>query len=120
MMELSAPHLRSLKVPATGDARSSGGRRRHSSSGSSSGSARSAASLNLPLDREFVPLAHEGDGKEEEEEEAARDDVRDDVIRMIFDLPRATRFYQGAFCSSRPSKGADHVADMAGTPTAGE
>lgn len=90
----------------TGDA--SSGRRRLSSS-SSAGSVRSASSretegggdavaLNLPLDREFVPLAlgHEPDDTEQKEADAARDDMRDDVIRMIFDLPRTTRFYQGA------------------------
>ncbi|TYZ61408.1 hypothetical protein PybrP1_002958 [[Pythium] brassicae (nom. inval.)] len=93
-----------------GDASGGGsGRRPHSSS--SAGSVRSASSregegddaatVNLPVDREFVPLplGHEPDDAEEKEAEAARDDVRDDVIRMIFDLPRATRFYQDFSCA---------------------
>jgi hypothetical protein len=31
----------------------------------------------------------------EEEEDMIRDDVRDDIICMIFDLPKSTKFYRG-------------------------
>lgn len=68
-------------------------------SNTSSTAAERDALLNLPLDKEFVPLAHHEDDEEEEgggeEADVVRDDVRDDVIRMIFDLPHTTKFYQG-------------------------
>lgn len=86
--------------------------RSNASSRSSSGVAATAARVaavrdahvNLPLDKEFVPLAHHDDddlNDAEREAMAARDDVRDDVIRMIFDLPDTTKFYQGTSALAR-------------------
>ncbi|KAF1315974.1 hypothetical protein FI667_g15706, partial [Globisporangium splendens] len=67
---------------------------------SNSGQRHEDAHLNLPLDKEFVPLAHHDDDEEDEEEgDLVRDDVRDDVICMIFDLPRSTKFYQDFSCA---------------------
>lgn len=68
-----------------------------SNASASSTAAERDALLNLPLDKEFVPLAHHEDDEEGggEEADVVRDDVRDDVIRMIFDLPHTTKFYQG-------------------------
>ncbi|RLN49858.1 hypothetical protein BBJ29_003119 [Phytophthora kernoviae] len=52
--------------------------------------------LNLPMDKEFLPVdssARDGDGDEEQER------VRDQVICMIFDLPESTQFYQDFSCA---------------------
>ncbi|KAL4177638.1 hypothetical protein KRP22_002568 [Phytophthora ramorum] len=45
--------------------------------------------LNLPLDREFLPL----------QDEQEQEQVRDQVICMIFDLPQSTQFYQDFSCA---------------------
>uniref|UniRef100_K3WZ21 VASt domain-containing protein n=1 Tax=Globisporangium ultimum (strain ATCC 200006 / CBS 805.95 / DAOM BR144) TaxID=431595 RepID=K3WZ21_GLOUD len=66
----------------------------------SNSSQRHGDHLNLPLDKEFVPLAHHDDDEDADEEgDLVRDDVRDDVICMIFDLPRSTKFYQDFSCA---------------------
>ncbi|KAF4150309.1 VAD1-like StAR-related lipid transfer domain [Phytophthora infestans] len=49
--------------------------------------------LNLPLDKEFLPL--ESPTPQEKEQEQ----VRDQVICMIFDLPESTQFYQDFSCA---------------------
>ncbi|ETL83291.1 hypothetical protein L917_16743 [Phytophthora nicotianae] len=49
--------------------------------------------LNLPLDKEFLPL--ESPTQDEKEQEQ----VRDQVICMIFDLPESTQFYQDFSCA---------------------
>lgn len=73
---------------------------RSNASSSTAASMERDALLNLPLDKEFVPLAHhEDDG---EEADVVRDEVRNDVIRMIFDLPHTTKFYQGRKKSRPP------------------
>lgn len=97
-------HTMSSERLSTGSSRSSassGSSRRHSSSGGSD------AALNLPLGHEFLPLPHDQDDEEggggggggggapADDEAAARDQVRHDVLCMLFDLPNATVFYQG-------------------------
>ncbi|GAB9468490.1 hypothetical protein Gpo141_00005806 [Globisporangium polare] len=83
---------------------SAGSRSRSRGRSSTATSAERDALLNLPLDKEFVPLAHHEDEDDEEEEggeetDVVRDDVRDDVICMIFDLPHTTKFYQDFSCA---------------------
>jgi hypothetical protein len=48
--------------------------------------------LNLPLDKQFLPL---DSPTEDERDEKDQEHVRDQVICMIFDLPECTQFYQG-------------------------
>ena len=47
--------------------------------------------VNLPLDREFLPL----------QTDKEKENVRDQVICMIFDLPESTRFYDGTDAQRR-------------------
>ncbi|KAG6968806.1 hypothetical protein JG687_00003548 [Phytophthora cactorum] len=49
--------------------------------------------LNLPLDKEFLPLESPTHDDREQEQ------VRDQVICMIFDLPESTQFYQDFSCA---------------------
>ncbi|GMF28431.1 unnamed protein product [Phytophthora lilii] len=60
--------------------------------------------LNLPLDKEFLPLDSPVQDEHEKEQEQER--VRDQVICMIFDLPESTQFYEG----TRRSEGCQAAA----------
>ncbi|KAK1930550.1 Protein VASCULAR ASSOCIATED DEATH 1 [Phytophthora citrophthora] len=52
--------------------------------------------LNLPLGKEFLPLDN---GAQSEREEQEQEQMRDQVICMIFDLPESTQFYQDFSCA---------------------
>ncbi|GMF49195.1 unnamed protein product [Phytophthora fragariaefolia] len=60
-----------------------------------------ASRLNLPLDKEFLPLS----SPTQDEAEQAQQQVRDQVICMIFDLPESTQFYEGALASPKVNEG---------------
>ncbi|KAG6582817.1 GRAM domain-containing protein 1A [Phytophthora cinnamomi] len=51
--------------------------------------------LNLPLDKEFLPL----DSPTQDEAQQEQEQVRDQVICMIFDLPESTQFYEDFSCA---------------------
>ncbi|EGZ26414.1 hypothetical protein PHYSODRAFT_443521, partial [Phytophthora sojae] len=53
--------------------------------------------LNMPLDKEFLPL----DSPTQDEAEQKQEQVRDQVICMIFDLPESTQFYEGTVQTAR-------------------
>eukprot|EP00644_Phytophthora_capsici_P001073 jgi/Phyca11/509325/fgenesh2_kg.PHYCAscaffold_43_\ len=52
--------------------------------------------LNLPLDKEFLPL---DSTTQDERAEQEQEEMRDQVICMIFDLPESTQFYQDFSCA---------------------
>ncbi|KAG7380633.1 hypothetical protein PHYPSEUDO_006974 [Phytophthora pseudosyringae] len=52
--------------------------------------------LHLPLDKEFLPLDSPTQDRTDEQEQ---EQVRDQVICMIFDLPESTQFYQDFSCA---------------------
>lgn len=66
--------------------------------------------LNMPLDKEFLPL----DSPTQDEAEQKQEQVRDQVICMIFDLPESTQFYEGTVqCLATESEGCQAVAAAA-------
>ncbi|KAJ0411958.1 hypothetical protein ATCC90586_009915 [Pythium insidiosum] len=90
---------------------------------SPSPSADPARELNLPLGQDFVPLAqdkdsdlppltdaedvdgddddddNDDDDDDDDDDDRVRDPVFEDVVCMIFDLPRATKFYKDFSCA---------------------
>ncbi|TMW66523.1 hypothetical protein Poli38472_004288 [Pythium oligandrum] len=99
------------RADSAGSSRSSQSASSTSSSRSRSGSTpqrrksrRRRSELNLPLDGDFVPLqnaeaASAANDPEDDDSDRVRDQVREEVICMIFDLPKCTRFYKDFSCA---------------------